>query len=215
MGARLAILGAAASVLLLAGCATATPIPPGLTDAEADEVVTEHLAETWTLINRGEYREMPTFERISFTDPDTWSSAQVSCLVAAGIDATEVSGGFSVRGGDFSQSQIADAQITCLGEYPVDPRAQGYLSAPQLLYAYDYFTQRLAPCLHLLGYTTPLPPDRLAYAGQVRAGIVWTPYALGAGPPLEATPQQWAVINGKCPPLPVDPFVALQPPVAG
>lgn len=215
MGARSAALALAASVLLLAGCATATPIPPGITDAEAEEVVAENLAEQWTSIYHGQAGEMPRVERVAFTTPDTWSSAQVSCLVAAGIDAAEVSGGFSVSGdGSVPEDQIRNSQFTCLAEYPVDPRSLGYLSAPQALYAYDYFTQRLAPCLHLLGYRTPLAPDRLAYAGQLRAGIVWTPYALGAGPPLEATPEQWEIINAKCPPLPATPFASLQPPVA-
>ena len=204
------------AVLLLAGCATATPIPPGLTDAEADEVVASRLAETWTVVNRGEFREMPVIERVSFTTPDDWSSAQVSCLVAAGIDASEVSGGFSVSSdGTISDRQIADAQIVCLGQYPVDPRTQGYLSDAQLLYAYDYLTERVAPCLDLLGFPSSGPPDRLAFVGAVRAGLVWTPYSHGGATRLDATPAEWTVINGKCPPLPVDPFVIFQPPVAG
>ena len=211
-----ALAAAAASLLLLAGCATPTPIPPGLTDAEADEVVAEQLAETWTAVNRGEARDMPAFERVSYTTPDTWSSAQVSCLVAAGIDASEVSGGYMVSSdGTVSNRQIADAQMVCLGQYPVDPRTQGYLSDSQLLYAYDYLTERVAPCLDLLGFPSSGPPDRPAFVGAVRAGQVWTPYSHGGATRLDATAAEWTVINGKCPPLPADPFAMFQPPVAG
>lgn len=216
MGVRSAIVAAVASVLLLGGCATATPIPPGITDAEADVVVAKNLAAQWTGIYHGDASAMPAVERIAFSTPETWSSTQVSCLVAAGINASEVSGGFEVGGdGAMSDAQVRVAQFTCFSQYPVDPRSQGYLSPQQLLYAYDYFTHRLVPCLNLLGYSTSPPPDRLAYAGAVYAGIVWTPYANGAGPPLQANPEQWDVINAKCPPLPADPFAAFQPPVAG
>ena len=47
------------------------------------------------------------------------------------------------------------------------------------------------------------------YLQAVRKGLAWTPYDSVQGSP------NWAVINAKCPPLPVDPFSDYQPPVAG
>ena len=200
------------AVLLLTGCATPTPIPPSITDDEAESIVTLQLDRYWAELSRGEDRQFPTFERVAFSTPDTWASVQVSCLIAAGLDAREVSGGFAIDGyGSLSPGEGDRAQVVCLGEYPVDPRAQGFLSDAQVLYAYDYFTERLAPCLQLLGFAVPPAPARSSYADSTRDGLFWTPY--GQSPPIEATAEEWSVINAKCPPLPAEPFSLFQPPV--
>ena len=208
-------LGASGLVLLIAGCATPTPIPPGASDAEAREVATQYVADYWKFLPHPQRRELPDIDIVAFTTTSSWASTQVSCLTAAGLPAREVNGGFAVDGnGALSPDESVDAQLTCMAQYPVDPRTRGYLSAEQLLYVYDYFVQRLAPCLRGLGYHVLPPPDRLAYVGTVRTGFSWSPYRLDRGL-LKATASRWELINAKCPPLPDYPFANFQPPGPG
>lgn len=207
MTLRRAGLALAASVLLLAGCATPTPVPPGATDEEADRLVAEQLVHYWSSLGPGQANGRIVAERIAFTTAESWASQQVTCLVAAGLDAREVSGGFAIDSNNgLSNADGIDAQLTCLAQYPVDPRTQGFLSDAQALYMYDYFTQRLAPCLELLGYTIPAPPPRSVYVQALRQGAVWTPYGGVEGEP------DWKLTNARCPPLPADPFSDFQPP---
>ncbi len=206
----LAAYAGAASVLLLAGCATATPVPPGATDAEADRVVAQALVHYWSSLGPGQANGRVVAKRIAFTTSENWASQQVSCLIAAGLDAREVSGGFAIdSNGALSNADGLDAQLTCLAQYPVDPRTQGFLSDAQVLYMYDYFTERLSPCLAGFGYHVPAPPRRSVYVQQLRNGLPWTPYVAVQGD------APWALINGKCPPLPADPYSDFQPPGAG
>jgi len=216
MPARFAVLALTASVLLLAGCATPTPIPPGASDEEAEAAVAEQLSNYWSALGPGQERDFPKVDRVAFTTQDSWASTQVTCLRAAGLTAREVSGGFAIDdNGPLTAAEGIDAQRTCLARYPVDPRTQGFLSDAQILYMYDYFTQRLAPCLETLGYPVAGAPDRDLYVHALRSGVLWIPYFDEQALPLIATPAQWEVINAKCPPLPVDPFSAFQPPVNG
>ena len=213
---RLTATALAASVLLLAGCATPSPVPPGATDEEAERVVAEELVNYWSALGPGQANGRLVAERIAFTTRDSWASAQVSCLIAAGLDAREVSGGFAIdSNGELSNAEGLDAQLTCLGQYPVDPRTEGFLSDAQALYMYDYFTQRLVPCLELLGYAIPPAPARDSYVHLLRVGVPWTPYELADRAPLSTLGSDWKIINAKCPPLPADPFSDFQPPDFG
>ena len=204
MTARLVGLALAASVLLLAGCATATPIPAGLTDDEAKAIVAQQLGGS-----RFD-NDMPPVPVIAFTSPDNWASTQVTCLRAEGINVEEISGGYAVRGDDETADGVGRAQFTCDSQYPVDPRLQGYMSDAQADYVYDYLTERVAPCLELLGYpVVPSAPDHASFVNALPTAL-WTPYLA-----IKATPAEWATINAKCPPIPSDEFALFQPPVTG
>lgn len=211
------LVGLAAVVLLLAGCAAPAPVPPGATDAEAEAVVTEQLTTYWSSLGLDQaLGDRPTPQRIAFTTADSWASAQVTCLVAAGLDAREVSGGFAIDSdGALTRSEGIAAQLTCLAQYPVDPRVDGFLSDAQALYMYDYFTERLVPCLELLGYDVPPAPARSSYLHLLRVGIPWTPYERADSGPIATTPAEWEIIDAKCPALPTDPFSRFQPPEQG
>lgn len=219
MAVRAAGPAIAVSVLLLAlaGCASSAPIPPGATDAEADRVVAEELVSYWSNLGLGQSQNgRVVATRIAFTTADSWASQQVTCLVAAGLAAREVSGGFAIdSNGSLSNAEGIDAQLTCLAQYPVDPRVEGFLSDAQALYMYDYFTQRLAPCLQLLGYDVAPPPGRDSYVHLLRTGLAWTPYERADGTPIASTPAQWSLIDAKCPALPSEPFSKFQPPEEG
>lgn len=212
---RALALAAGLLVLGLAGCSSPTPVPPGLSDAEASAVAFQQQADVWASGDRNGV-VFPSIAPVQLVTTSTWTSRQVTCLIAAGLQAREVSGGYVIDGyGSLSPVDGATAQAVCLAQYPVDPRTTGYLSDLQGLYMYDYFTQRLAPCLRLYGFDSGIAPDRMAYVGQLRAGIIWTPYNNVNGEPETRTAGEWAIINAHCPPLPAEPFTAYQPPVAG
>lgn len=199
--------------MLLAGCAATSHVPPGPTDAEVDAVTQRDLDEQWESFPfRGDVVR-PEVDRVAFTTGDNWSSTMVSCLIDRGFDAHEVSGGFSVDGTRDEADPDATfvAMWVCRGEYPVDPRTTGYLSEAQALYMYDYFVERLSPCLRLLGYDVPPPPARDGYAESVRTGTFWNPYYSDVATPQVETLEDWALIDVKCAPLPDDPYAMYRP----
>ena len=103
-------LGASGLVLLVAGCATPTPIPQGASDAEAREVATQYVADYWRFLPREQRRVVPDIDIVAFTTTSNWASTQVSCLMAAGLPAREVNGGFAVDGnGALSPDEGVDA----------------------------------------------------------------------------------------------------------
>ena len=212
MAFRSAWLVVAASALLLAGCATPAAVPPGLTDAEADEIVTEYLDDMAAMYDDSDPEPV---RRVAFTSPDTWSSTQVTCLRAAGFDAQEISGGFSVQDGPDDRVSIVEAQLTCQAQFPVDPRLQGYLSEAQRVYAYDYFSLRLAPCIRMLGYAIGPTPARDSFLELRRPFLAWTPYQDASGAQLEVGARQLALLNARCPPIPDDAFAAYELQAAG
>lgn len=190
-----------ASTVLLAGCASTAGIPPGISGTEAEVLVDAQLDSLWAGLRLPEGTVQPEVERIAWTTTDTWSSTQVGCLLGEGIAAREVSGGFAIDGADTPATAIS--QWTCLARYPVDPRGVGYLSDAQVLYMYDYFAKRLAPCLRLLGYAVDEPPPRADYLASVREGRFWSPYSEAIG---DSADRQR--IDARCPPLPADPYAA-------
>ena len=138
---------------------------------------------------------------VSHTSGANWSETQVSCLQAQGLDAREVSGGFTVDGVGNSDAYLI-ATWTCATEYPTDVRLSGYLTDDQILYMYDYWVNRLAPCLKFLGYDLAPTPSREHYLQQVRSGSYWSPYFTSKALPLVDTPLEWHRIDLQCAPLP-------------
>lgn len=202
-------VASSAVVLLLAtGCATGTAIPPNATDAEVDSYIGSQLA----LLGGPGSAKPPDAVTVAYTTTDTWSTVQTSCLQAAGLQAREISGGYTIDGsGGLSDAAVSTAQLVCLREYPVDPRVEGFLSSEQVLFMYDYFTHRLAPCLASLGFDVPLPPPRAEYLQHVRAGNAWNPYYRAYLAPIATSPAEWARIMAQCPALPDDPFGSYRP----
>jgi hypothetical protein len=215
MKPRMPLLALAASMLLLAGCASAAAPPPGLTDDQLDALTQRDLDGRWDALRMPIPK--PEVQRVQYTTSDNWSMTQVACLIDQGLDAHEVSGGFAVDGfqpGNAAASDpyaISVAMWTCLAEYPRDVRSSGYLSDAQVLYMYDYFADRLAPCLRLLGYHPAPAPDRAGYVADVRSGLYWSPYYADPLHPIVSEVADWDRIDLQCPPLPDDPYWAYRP----
>ena len=145
----------------------------------------------------------PDVKRISYTNGANWSETQADCLRKHGINAHEVSGGFAVDGVGDSDAYLI-ASWTCATEYPVDVRDGGYLTPDQVLYMYDFWANRLAPCLKLLGYQLAPTPTRDQFVQGLASSRHWTPYNTVDGQPLVDSPEQWRQIDLRCPPLPAD-----------
>ena len=216
-GVALVVASGAIVVALVTGCTAAAVVPPNATDAEVDSYLDSRPDFLGPFIKPGRLVAdgritIPDVPRVAFTTPDTWSTVQTSCLQAAGLQAREISGGFTIDdSGDLDTTAVSLAQWTCLRQYPVDPRLTGFLSEAQALYMYDYFTRWLAPCLASLGEDVPRPPRRDEYVELLRDGTAWNPYYRSNGAPVADSPAQWARVNSTCPALPDDPFRSYRP----
>ena len=220
-GVAVAVASGVLAAVLLAGCTTAVAVPPDATDAEIDAHVATQLEQYWRNIlassanadgNADGNADEPDVATVAFTTPDTWSTVQTSCLQAAGLQAREISGGFTIDDpGNLDATEVSLAQWTCLRQYPVDPRIAGFLSDAQVMFMYDDFTARLAPCVAALGFDVSPAPARGQYLRLVREGASWSPYSRADGELVAQSPQQWTLLNGKCPPLPDDPFGSFRP----
>jgi hypothetical protein len=211
-GVALVAASGALIAAFLAGCTAVVVVPPDATDAEVNAYIGAQLGRYWRVTPANSpgadtVADAPDVATVALTTPDTWSTVQTSCLRAAGLAAREISGGFTIDdSGELDAAAVSLAQWTCLRQYPVDPRLTGFLSDAQLLYMYDHFSARLAPCIATLGFDVPPSPPRDQYIRLVRDGEVWSPYFRADGEPVVDTPAQWALVNGRCPPLPDDPF---------
>ena len=202
--AVIALLG----VLAVSACAGPLPQPPPLpeplTDDEVAEILETDADIRWsTLEALLDGAPRPDAEFVAFTTPDTWPTAMAECMRNSGIDSAHVreGGGLTYRGDGPGERVVF---FGCSIAYPVDPRAEGYLSEAQRGYAWDYWTSRTVPCLLGLGYPVPGVPERRDFIRRSYAGTSWSPYLLiledetGEEPP-------WADIDAQCPPL-TDPY---------
>ncbi|MCU1439792.1 MAG: hypothetical protein JWP85_789 [Rhodoglobus sp.] len=210
MAFRGVALMAVASSLLLAGCAAPASVPAGPSVAEIDSVVQQQLDSQWDSYPGLEGAMKPQVDRVAFTSAETWASMQVSCLNERGIDAREVSGGYTVEGLDDPVAARV-AMWVCLGEYPRDPRDAGYLSDPQILYMYDFYVSRLGPCMKLLGYAVSDPPAREDYVDRLRSGNYWSPYFAEGWEPQRIDVEKWERVDFECGRLPDDPYHQYHP----
>lgn len=217
MNRRMPLFAIAASILLLAGCAAApAKPPPGLTDTELAALSRAQSDARWDALRLPSAYQEPEVTVVSYTTGDTWSITQVQCLNKAGLAAREVSGGFAVDAYRIGAPQgdtpfaVAIAIWTCQARFPRDVRLSGYLTDDQVLYMYDFFTKRLAPCLALQGYEVAQAPPRDSYLEMVRRGVYWNPYYSRTEHPHGSTQKQLDTPDLRCAPLPDD-YWAYQP----
>lgn len=218
MKPRMPLLALAASTLLLVGCAAApSGPPPGLDDAGLAALSQAASDARWTALRLPSTIDEPAVSVVAYTSGDTWSITQVQCLTNAGLAAREVSGGFTVDGYRIGSPQsnnpfaVSIAIWTCQAQFPRDVRLSGYITDDQVLYMYDFFTKRLAPCLALHGYDIPPAPARDGYLETVRRGIYWNPYYTATGHPIVSAQEQFDALDLQCPGPPNDSYWAYLP----
>lgn len=167
---------AVAVVVALSGC-TATPLPPGPTDADIAEYYAAVADAHWEALGFGPAVERPATPAIRFSSPESWAASVAGCMNAAGFDEYSAQGGsLTITEPDPNPSTEQKlASFTCeLSFQPVAPPGL-ILSAAQLEYVYDYYLRFLVPCLGLQGESIDDVPSREAFLAQSVIGP-WSPY---------------------------------------
>lgn len=199
MTRALVALGLAASVVVLAGCGAAPPLPDKITPAEAQEQVDRSNREWWAGMFPDE--PMPTV-RVVETVVDSNRADEVrACLEAAQIEGVEIFDNGWSAGSTEASNAIMRANFVCTLRFPrdlSDPVALGMLSDAESEWLYNFNTKRLVPCLQLLGYR--VANTSLQWAPEQRG--YWVPYDDMRPIPTDA---EWAQIDAAGPPAPIGP----------
>jgi hypothetical protein len=209
MPRRAVVVGISASALLLVGCTAAvTPRPP--TDGELIEFAMQQSDKRWQSFGLLADMPKPEVSQITFSTLDNWAPTITECLTVAGFETSTSGGGFSIVD-DESEVEARVAMWTCMARYPLNPIETGYLSAEQALYMYDFYVNRLAPCLALMGYPSTPAPDREQYVGLLRSGAYWNPYVVDWNQVRQTDREKWKRIDARCGHLPDDPYWRYHP----
>lgn len=193
------------AALLLAGCAAPPQVPAGLSDEEAGRLILVSMArDIAELQQQVEGATGPSSVGDEVAESwDDWMNLQTYCFESAGFSPVEVTEEGFVVGGDVDL--VRQAWVHCAYRFPLDPRLLGALSTEQAEYAWDYWDQRLIPCVEELGYTVPGVPIKAEFVSNVvgRIGpLPWTPYLAMR----VQSNEEKAAIDAACPPLPEDPY---------
>lgn len=205
MSVRSGLLAGVASVLLLAGCATAPPLPASISEAEAQDRVDRFNDVRWQSMFPDE--PMPSVEPIAYSDPRDSRSKVLECLKNSRIEGLSFGPNLSweYSGDAEGQDSVNRAEFICSLQYPVDlsiPGRSGMLTEAELDWIWNFNQDRLMPCMRQLGYTVVIRPH-----DDVRD--YWYPYFQMV--PTPSSEREWALIYLHCPPSPIGP--AFQPTV--
>ncbi len=202
---RLAATAALAATMVLAGCVADPAQPQAATEIEVRSSIALQNASWWSSMFPDE--PMPRVQVIDTVDAEAQSRIVDGCLAASGLPVQR----------DPSANSQPDylaferALWFCYQQYPVHTEeiiAQGFLSRDQLSYLYDYYVQRLVPCLVMLGFRVEAIPDRGSFMGFSLGYPTWTPFDR-----LEPQPRDqraWDSVISQCPPPPFARFIAQQ-----
>ena len=189
--------------VLLTGCTSGRDIPPGPTPEEVQLIIDEQNASWWSQMFPEE--PQPVVEPLEYIEPESSYFQSQKCIIEANIQGVRqtAEGGLSFASDDKTvQDAFNRAMYVCTLSYPIDvsqPELLGYLSAEQLDYLDDYYRERLAPCLRLLGYTVPDPSPR----DDIQSSISYMPYWTMT--PQPTTEAEWSMIDLWCQPAPFGP----------
>lgn len=193
----LACVALAASVALVAGCATPRPLPPGPDEAEVREILDRQNSDWWDLMFPGQ--PQPSIEVIEVIPEDEWTPAMVGCMTAAGIEGVSATeDGLLFEPPPGTQRAMNRAYFECFLQYPVEVvDGAAMIGEAQVSWLYDYFDRRLAPCLRLLGYRVEPSPPREQFLVDFYNYNAWTPYAA-----IAQADTDWDLLDARCPPPP-------------
>lgn len=187
-------LAVAASLLLLAGCASPV-MPEPLTDAEIAERVQADKQSWWDSMFPDE--PMPSVEPIEYIDQSSASSPVLDCVAEANLPGVTV----GAQGIQYVGTDVNDALnrqlFICSAQYPYNPSEVGYLSSAEMEWLYYYNRDRFVPCLQMLGYSVT------NQTGDYVEGSYdfWMVYNELAQVPAD----DWARIDLHCPQAPIGP----------
>ncbi|MFM9876596.1 MAG: hypothetical protein ACKVOG_01930 [Rhodoglobus sp.] len=199
----------AASLVLLAGCATPEPEPLGLSAQERAEFTGDRNDERWQrLFGDRTDVERPTVKVIRYLQPEGLNRFWAGCVNDAGFDEVHEYGegiSFGVAASEVDAAYLAF--YICTARYALEPTAVGYLSQRQLGNLYDYYASRLIPCLALAGYPVVLDGTRQQFVALGLAGVEPNPYTAIQVPSAAA----WRALDLRCPPPSETAYGSLHP----
>ena len=174
----LSIVGAAASVLVLVGCAAPVATPAPATDSDVEAAQQQILDATYD-------REGFDTERLTSASDlgEDHERGFGDCLEAEGVDISKGWGasigpdGFALNGVDNAEVSAADQFIayTCLARYPYDVTDSGWVySASQREYLWDYYARWVVPCLRSHGQSLLVIPSKDEFLES--SLVTWSPY---------------------------------------
>lgn len=201
------LAGAAASLLVLSGCAAEPQLPPGPTEAEVRAIIDEQNEMWWSSMFPDE--PQPVVEPIAYLGEGDTGLLINDCVADSAAGLATSDDGVVIYPEDAEGMRAFDrAWFICTLKYPtdwsrVDAAERGFLSEPQIDWMYGYLTERTAPCLRALGFALPEPPERQAYLDGYHGGSTWWDPYYQAVPSIQEDDWEW--IDFRCPPPPIGP----------
>jgi hypothetical protein len=192
-----AVVAAAASLCLLAGCGTTAALPAGPTDAEREAAVQEMLDRQWVATGLEGVFDRPERVPTAVVSADIWNGGLGDCLGASGIDTWSYSDsdGLILESGAQAEPTLQLVWYGCLAKYP----GVHTFSAEQLEYMHGYYTRWLIPCLAYQGYriSGSVPAPSALVIGDDPFSSVWNPYF--AITPNITTQEEYVRLGEICP----------------
>lgn len=198
--ASFALVGA---FLIVGGTGCASKTDPGLLsdDASSSSMSLASDEERDAVLARWPEADIPvvTAERVVSTTAE-WQSAVVSCVRAAGFEASALEdGGVSYEFPPEGQEQaLAIAQYVCFAKYPLELNVEPFTDS-DLRRLYDYYVSSLLPCLEQAGFEVDAAPGVESFLDSYEFDP-WLPYSAVQSQSAE----QWTAINRSCPQYPED-----------
>lgn len=202
-------LGLAACLMLLAGCAVGTPASLELTASERADFAAQRNDLRWErfFADRDDVIR-PAVEVVRYVSPERANRMWAGCVNNAGFEEVHEYGDSISFGVDASEVDAAYlAFYRCTAQYPIEPTAVGYLSQRQLGNLFDYYANRLIPCLALAGYPVALDGTREQFIALGVDGREPNPYDVIDVPSSAA----WRSLDLRCPPPSETAYGALHP----
>jgi hypothetical protein len=197
-----AVVLAAASLVLLVGCATsAEPVPRGLSAAQRLNATKAELALRWAQVTDGEpsFTE-PHLRIVRYTTYRDTNPTVAACLRTSGYPKARATaeGVIDPLLTSPEAFPFSVAKFRCESKYPEEPLELGYMTSAQAQYLYDYWDQQSVPCLRGMG---AIVPD----LRQLRASGLGFPSVMDVDPYLTMTKPRGVslpLLEARCPPFP-------------
>jgi hypothetical protein len=186
--------------VVLSGC---SPTPEDPMSDQLRSAIRQDRSETaWDAV-REQYPEAlrPQITVGPVLDDAEWASATQTCFKDQGFIVVRLGSSFQYSSSQGqSPLQYAVAQYHCAMALPSLTEMASYLDVVQLGALYDYYLDRVQPCLALSGVTTSKPPSREAFEDGYGSST-WTPF-LALTTSKKTDGGHLSALERACPPIP-------------
>jgi hypothetical protein len=165
---------AALLLVVLTGCVATTDAPPPPTAGELEALTRVELDLQWQYIGLTPDIVRPAVMIERYIDVDEIPIVVGGCMEDAGYPDYASATGNSISATD---DLLRLALYTCVARYPLDPAVFGIYSLAERERIYDYYRDRLVPCIEAAGYQVDAPSraDFLERTGGFTS-VLWTPF---------------------------------------